>query len=136
MKFRLLLWYMARRMEILARTNADFIAKLHGRDFTIQISSDEGTHRFFRIHHNRLQSDSRVHEQADLTLHFASNAIGLRLLTQGDASSFMEAMQKQEVKVVGDYALLMWFMGIGKYLRPGRRARGNPQGSGTARSAG
>lgn len=134
MKFRLMLWYMARRMDLLARTNADFIAKLHGRDFTIQMSSDDGAHRFFRVHHNRVHSDSRVHDKADLTLHFASNDIGLRLLTKGNANTFMEAMQKQEVKVVGDYSLLMWFMGIGKYLRPGRRANAGTQDSGTARS--
>lgn len=136
MKFRLLLWYMARRMELLARTNADFIAKLHGRDFTLQISSAEGTHRFFRVHHNRVHSDSRIHEKADLTLHFASNDIGVRLLTRAAADDFMQAMQKQEVTVTGDYSLLMWFMSIGKYLKPGRRANGAPQDAGTARSTG
>lgn len=121
-------------MELLARTNADFIAKLHGRDFTLQISSEEGTHRFFRVHHNRVHSDSRIHEKADLTLHFASNAIGVRLLAKAGAEAFMQAMQNQEVKVEGDYSLLMWFMSIGKYLKPGRRANGAPQDAGTARS--
>lgn len=136
MKFRLMLWYMARRMELLARTNADFIAKLHGRDFTLQISSDEGTHRYFRVHRNRVHSDGRVHDKADLTLHFATNDAGLRLLSKGNAATFMDAMQKQDVRVVGDYQLLMWFMSIGKYLRPGRRANGAPPDAGAARSTG
>ena len=35
MKFKMLLWYMARRMELLSRTHPEFIAKLHGRDFVI-----------------------------------------------------------------------------------------------------
>lgn len=121
MKFRLLLWYMARRMEMLARTNAEFIAKLHGRDFVIQISTDEKIHRYFHIHHNRVVSHAAQHEKPDVTLHFASNAIGMRLISKGNAQGFMEAVQKHEVKISGDMTLLMWFMGVGKYLRPGRR---------------
>lgn len=123
MKLKVLLWYMARRMELLSRTHTEFIAKLHGRDFVLQISSAQGTHRFFHVHHNRVQSRSAVHERPDLTLQFASDEVGLRLLTRGDANGFMAAVQQQEVTVSGDYALLMWFMSIGKYLRPGRRWR-------------
>lgn len=109
---------MARRMELLARTNPEFIAKLHGRDFVIQISTDEKTHRFFRIHHNRVFSRNTVHESPNLTLHFSSNETALRLLSSGNADKFMAAVQTQDVRIIGDYALLMWFMGIGKYLRP------------------
>ncbi|MFZ5561638.1 MAG: SCP2 sterol-binding domain-containing protein [Pseudomonadota bacterium] len=136
MKFRLLLWYMARRMDMLARTNAEFISRLHGRDFVLQISSDEHTQRYFHIHRNRVESHAGLHPQPDLTLHFASNALGLRLMTRGSAQRFMEAVQKQQVKMTGDMALLMWFMGIGKYLRPGRRGRGVSRDSGAARPAG
>lgn len=123
MKFRLLLWYMARRMELLARTNADFIAKLHGRDFVIQLATGEGTHRYFHIHHNRVRSRDALHPAPDLRLDFRDDAIAFRLITTGDANAFMAAMQKQEVTLTGDYALLMWFMSIGKFLRPGRRSR-------------
>jgi hypothetical protein len=136
MKFRMLLWYMARRMEILARTNAEFIAKLHGRDFVIQIATDEGTERFFRIHHNRVASRDGRHATPDLTLHFASDDIGLRLLMKGDANAFMAAVQTQEVALTGDYALLMWFMSVGKFLRPRLRLRRSAHDSGAARSAG
>lgn len=124
MKFRMLLWYMARRMDLLARTHSEFIAKLHGRDFVIQISTDEAAHRFFRIRHNRVESHSSEYPVPDLTMHFINNDVAFRLLTQGDANAFMTAVQANEVKLIGDYALLMWFMGIGKYLRPARRGRG------------
>jgi hypothetical protein len=120
MKFRMLLWYMARRMEILARTHPEFIARLHGRDFTFQISSGEGTHRFFRIHHNRVVSRNSMHSTPSITLHFVNDDAGFRILTSADKNVFMEAMQAQEVKVDGDYALLMWFMSISRFLRPVR----------------
>lgn len=136
MKFRMLLWYMARRMEMLSRTHPEFIAKLHGRDFVIQVATDEGAHRFFRVQHNRVTSRNTVHAKPDLDLHFATNEVAFRLLTTGDANSFMAAMQQQEVKVTGDYSLLMWFMSIGKYLRPNRRRPRPPSDSGTAPTAG
>lgn len=121
MKFKMLLWYLARRMELLARTHPEFIAKLHGRDFTIQFSSEEGTHRYFRIHHNRVVTRNAAHATPNMTLHFASDETGFALLTAADQNTFMTAMQSGKVKVTGDFTLLMWFMGISPYLRPGRR---------------
>lgn len=123
MKFKMLLWYMARRMALLARTHPKFIAKLHGRDFVIQISTDEESHRFFRIHHNRVESHSSVHPHPTLTLHFSSDDVGFRLLSKAKGNDFMAAVQANEVKLIGDYALLMWFMSIGQYLRPARRRK-------------
>lgn len=123
MKFRMLLWYMARRMDLLARTHSEFIAKVHGRDFVIQISTDEEAHRFFRVRHNRVESHRSVYPEPDLTMHFINNDVAFRLLSKGAADDFMAAVQAQEVRLIGDYALLMWFMGIGKYLRPARRGR-------------
>jgi hypothetical protein len=123
MKLKMLLWYMASRMSLLTRAHPEFIARLHGRDFVIQMSTDEGTHRYFRIRHNRVSSRTGVFAAPDLTMHFINDDVGFRLLAKGGGNDFMVAVQQQEVKLIGDYALLMWFMGIGKYLRPssGRR---------------
>lgn len=121
MKLKMLLWYMARRMELLARTHPEFIARLHGRDFTLQISSAEGTQRFFHIHHNRVVSRNAAHGTPSMTLHFASDDIGFALLSGTDKSAFMTAMQTGDLKVTGDFSLLMWFMSIAPYMRPQRR---------------
>ncbi len=134
MKFRVVLWYMARRMEILSRTNSDFIARLHGRDFTLQISTEEGAHRYFHIHHNRVHSRGELHAAPDLALLFKTDAIAFRLLSSADANAFMTAMQAGEVKLTGDYALLMWFMSVGKYLKPKSVRRRSRHGE--ARKAG
>lgn len=118
MKFRVVLWYMARRMELLARSNSDFIARLHGRDFVLQISTEEGAQRYFRVHHNRVYSRGELHESPDLTLLFKTDEIAFRLLSTADANAFMTAMQAGEVRLSGDMSLLMWFMSVGKYLKP------------------
>ncbi|MDP2228119.1 MAG: hypothetical protein Q8J78_11655 [Moraxellaceae bacterium] len=120
MKLKMVLWYLARRMELLARTHPEFIARLHGRDFTIQFSSDDGTHRYFRIHHNRVLSRNMAHSSPSLTLHFASDDKGFAILTAPGKNAFMEAVQAGDVKVTGDFTLLMWFMGVSRYLRPAR----------------
>ncbi len=135
MKLRVVLWYMARRMEMLSRTNSGFIARLHGRDFTLQISTEEGVHRFFHVHHNRVHSRDKLHEAPDLALAFKTDEVALRLLSTADANAFMTAMQAGEVKLTGDYALLMWFMSVGKYLRPQGLRRRRPGGE-VARRAG
>lgn len=121
MKLKMLLWYMARRMELLARTHPEFIARLHGRDFTLQISSDEGAQRFFRVRHNRVVSRNAAHSTPSMTLHFASDEIGFNVLSSSDKAAFMTAMQTGDVKVIGDFSLLMWFMSIAPYMRPHRR---------------
>ena len=135
MKIKMLLWYMARRMELLSRTHPEFIAKLHGRDFVIQIATAQGSQRYFQVQRNRITSRNTLHPEPDLSLQFSTDEAAFRLLVTGNATTFMDAMQKQEVQVTGDYALLMWFMGIGKFLRPRRRGRGHAD-SGTAPTAG
>jgi hypothetical protein len=127
---------MARRMELLARTNSDFIARLHGRDFTLQISTEEGVHRYFHIHHNRVQSRGDLHEAPDLVLHFKNDEMAFRLLSSADANAFMVGMQAGEVKLTGDYALLMWFMSVGKYLKPQGWRRRRAKKDEAARHAG
>ena len=117
----MLLWFLARRMEWLAKTHPEFIAKLHGRNFTLQFSSGDGTQRFFRIHHGRVVSRNAAHAAPSLTVHFTSDDAAFSLLTKADKNAFMGAVQNGEVKVTGDLSLLLWFMGIIPYLRPGRR---------------
>jgi hypothetical protein len=123
MKFKMLLWYMARRMELLARTHPEFIARLHGRDFTLQISSDEGSVRYYRVRHNRVVSRNAAHSTPSMTLQFASDDMGFDLLSKADPAAFMAAMQSGDVKVSGDFSLLMWFMSIAPFMRPHFRNR-------------
>lgn len=120
MKFKMLLWYMARRMELLCRTHPEFIAHLHGRDFVLQLQSADGkTVRFFQVRHNRVNSHSKPHPKPDLSISFETDEYGFKVLTAPDKSIFMVGMQEQKIKIEGDFNLLMWFMAISKYLRPG-----------------
>lgn len=119
MKLKMLLWFLARRMELLTRTHPEFIAHLHGREFVIQIqTTDAETVRYYQVRHNRVTSHPAAHEKPDLCMAFANDEYGFKVLTSPDKSQFMVGMQEQKIKIDGDFNLLMWFMGISKYLKP------------------
>ncbi len=127
MKFKMLLWYMARRMQLLARTHPEFIAKLHGRDFVLQLATESGkTVRYFQVQHNRIYSKGEAHAKPDLSIVFKNGEYGFKTLTASDKMVFMHGMQEHKIRVEGDFALLMWFTAISKYLRPARPSRSKP----------
>lgn len=133
MKFKMLLWYMARRMEILARTHPEFIAKLHGRDFVLQLQAESGkTVRYFQVQHNRVYSRGEAHAKPDLVITFKNGDYAFKVLTATDKSIFMHGVQEQKIKVDGDFTLLMWFMGISKYLRPSRPRKASVEAASAA----
>lgn len=131
MRLRVLLWYMARRMEAEARTNPEFIAQLHGRNFVIQFTTEsKRVARFYAVRKNRVYSRSGFHRQPSLTITFANAEYGFRTLTARDKMAFMQGVQEQKIRVEGDFSLLMWFVGIAKYLKPSRRKPAPPKDAG------
>lgn len=118
MKLKMLLWYMARRMEMLTITHPEFIAKLHGRNCIIQIIGRDNTQRFFHFHRSRVRSTNRVHLKPDVTLRFHNNELAFKLMTQGNTEQFLQALKDQQINIVGDFNLLLWFMSITPYLKP------------------
>lgn len=124
MKFRVFLFFLARRMEWLSRTHPEFIAKLHGQDMAIQMrTADHHVQRYFRIHKNRVASRSGEYRAPTLTMTFADADYAFLLFTQGRKEGFMEGFQQGKIKIEGDFGQLMWFMSITKYLKPGAPKR-------------
>lgn len=119
MKLKALLWFIARRMEAEARTNPEFIAKLHGQRFVIQFATENHrTTRFIEVRNNTIHSRMGSHRHADLTMTFANDDVGFRALTAGNQLVFMKGVQEQKIRVEGDMMLMMWFVSISKFLRP------------------
>lgn len=53
-------------------------------------------------------------QHPDLTIDFKNSMTGAKLLTKGDVAALMTAIQDGDVKVTGDYKLVLWFAGIAK----------------------
>jgi hypothetical protein len=116
--FDLLLAGLGLRMQQLARTSAPFMALLQNRDFTIQIESEDGIARHYKIKNGKVCHRGGKADKPDFVLRFENSDTGVQTLIKGDPTAFMTGMQTGAIQMEGDFALLMWFNQAAKYLAP------------------
>ncbi len=118
-KFQLLLLFMAKRMQYLSHHHAGFIAMLHHRHFVIQLQTmDGGTVRYFSVQNRRIRSHARPHAKPDFVMNFKDEDYALKILSKATPMAFMKGMQAGDIKMEGDFSLLMWFNNAAKFLQP------------------
>lgn len=71
--------------------------------------------RYYRFAGGKIGQAAGIPKHVDLTIEFVDSMTGVKLLTQGDAASFMTAVQEEKVKITGDYKLILWFVTISKH---------------------
>ena len=99
--------------------NTRFTSLLQNRNFTIQLGSEEeGIARHFTINNGKFSQHGGEATDPTLTITFKDSMTGVRLLTKADAAAFMSGIQQGDVKMTGDYSLLMWFNQVAKYIVP------------------
>ena len=119
MKFRLLLWFMARMMKKAAKKSAAFRNELKGRDFVFQIQTEDNkVVRQYTVSENQIRSKSKAHDDPAFTIEFKDALAGLRILTSKDKNAFMRGIQDRDLTLYGDLSLVLWFQGIARYLKP------------------
>ena len=109
---------LALRMKQLARTSPKFIELVHGRQFRIQIGTDEGMARQIIVDNGHIDTVSGDAEKADFVLQFADSEQGVKTLVKGDPTAFMTGMQSGTIKMEGDFGLLVWFNQVAKMIPP------------------
>jgi hypothetical protein len=118
-KFELLLLFMAGRMQYLSHHSAGFMALLHNRHFVIQLQTmDASTVRYFSIKNRRVRSHGQMHPKPDFVLSFKDEEYALKTLSKASPMAFMKGMQTGQIKMEGDFGLLMWFNNAAVYLQP------------------
>ena len=118
-KFQLLLLFMAGRMQYLSHNSAGFMAMLHHRDFVIQLQTfDSQTVRYFSIKNRRIRSHAQAHLKPDFVLSFKDEEYAIKTLSKASPMAFMKGMQAGDIKMEGDFGLLMWFNNAAKFLQP------------------
>lgn len=118
-KFQLLLLFMAGRMQYLSHHSAGFMAMLHHRDFVIQLQTfDSQTVRYFSVKNRRIRSHAQPHLKPDFVLSFKNEDYALKTLSKASPMAFMKGMQAGDIKMEGDFGLLMWFNNAAKFLQP------------------
>ena len=118
-KFQLLLLFMAGRMQYLSHNSAGFMAMLHNRHFVIQLQTfDSQTVRYFSIKNRRIRSHAQAHMKPDFVLSFKDDEYAIKTLSKASPMAFMKGMQAGDIKMEGDFGLLMWFNNAAKFLQP------------------
>lgn len=126
MKFWFLLWVLGLRMSWLSRKNEDFQRKLEGQDIVLQFRTESGNvARHYVVKNGNVHANPGLADSPSMTLAFrdAEFAYDTIMAASKDPSIFMQGMQAQDIKVTGDVGLMMWFMGLMKYLPPKKKKK-------------
>ena len=107
----LLLAGLVLRMKHLARTSPQFIELIYNRTFRIEIGVENGSARHIIVEVARGQT-------ADFRLQFSNSEYAVKTLLKGDPSAFMVGMQTGDIKMEGDFSLLVWFNQAAKLIPP------------------
>lgn len=116
----LLLLSIGLRLSYLAKSgDAKFKSLLENRNFSIQLGSEaEQVYRTFSVNDGYFTQTSDKIAEPNLTITFKDSMTGVKLLTKADATAFMVGIQNGDLKMAGDYALLMWFNQVAKFIVP------------------
>nr|WP_312969219.1 helicase [Pseudomonas sp.] len=123
MKFRFLLWMLGRLMAKASRDNPAFRQQLEGRDLVFQLHTLDGkVARHFIVDNQRITSKRGTASEPAFAIGFKDGAYGYATLTaQNKQLAFMQGIQNKDIQIQGNPALVIWFQGLTKYLRPRKR---------------
>ncbi|PZW66930.1 hypothetical protein F471_02796 [Pseudomonas sp. URMO17WK12:I1] len=123
MKFRFLLWMLGRLMAKASRDNPAFRQQLEGRDLVFQLHTLDGKiARHFIVENQRITSKRGAANAPAFAIGFKDAAYGYATLTaQNKQLAFMQGIQNKDIQIQGNPALVIWFQGLTKYLRPKKR---------------
>ncbi|AEF20265.1 hypothetical protein [Pseudomonas fulva] len=124
MKFRFLLWMLGRLMAKASRDNPAFRQQLEGRDLVFQLHTLDGKiARHFIVENQRITSKRGAASAPAFAIGFKDAAYGYATLTaQNKQLAFMQGIQNKDIQIQGNPALVIWFQGLTKYLRPKKRS--------------
>ena len=115
-----LLFAVGLRLSQLAKSgDSKFKSLLENRNFTIQMGSEaEQVFRTFAVNNGYFTQTADKTENPTLSITFKDSMTGAKLLAKGDAAAFMVGIQNGDLKMAGDYSLLMWFNQVAKFIVP------------------
>ncbi len=118
LKFLALLSALSWKMFWRSTSDAKVQAHLGDKQIVFQIQTQSGRIcRQFRVSQQRIYSRWGAHPKPDLLITFADAAVAARIMTaKGKRLAFMQGMQNQEVSLLGDLSLFVWYVELGSML--------------------
>ncbi|NIF18926.1 helicase [Pantoea sp. Cy-639] len=123
MKFRFLLWAMGLLMAKASRNNPAFQQQLQDKDLVFQMQTLDGkVARHFIVKDLRITSQGGLHPQPAFAIAFKDAAYGFATLQASNKQlAFMQGIQDKNIQIKGNPALVIWFQGLMKYLKPKKK---------------
>ena len=124
MKFRFLLWMLGLLMGRASRTNPAFQQQLGDKALVFQLQTLDGkVARHFFVKDQRITSKSGAYAEPAFAIAFKDAAYGFATMqAKNKQLAFMTGIQDKSIQIKGNPALVIWFQGLTKYLKP-RKAR-------------
>lgn len=124
MKFRFLLWAMGLLMAKASRKNPAFQQQLNDKNLVFQLQTLDGkVARHFIVKDMRITSKSGTVLDPAFAIAFKDAAFGFQTLqARNKQLAFMQGIQDKTIQIKGNPALVIWFQGLTKYLKPKKNA--------------
>ena len=125
MKFRFLLWMLGFLMGKASRKNPAFQQQLVDKDMVFQLQTLDGkVARHFQVKNQRITSHSGLYPDPVFAIAFKDAAYGFATMqAKNKQLAFMTGIQDKSIQIKGNPALVIWFQGLTKYLKPRKKAK-------------
>ncbi|MNN08329.1 hypothetical protein D3C81_1211810 [compost metagenome] len=106
-----------------SRNNPAFKQQLKDKNLVFQMQTLDGKiARHFIVSDERISSKGGAHPQPAFAIAFKDAAYGFATLQAGNKQlAFMQGIQDKNIQIKGNPALVMWFQGLMKYLKPKKK---------------
>ncbi len=121
LKFKFLLWAIAQILKKSSKKNPACAEYIEGKDIVFQIQTVSGSGRNFTIKDGKVKSSAGLTKDPTFTLSFKDAATGMSILTAKDKNAFMAGIQSKDLVISGNFAEVMWFQGLTKFLKPKKK---------------
>ncbi|MDR3560801.1 MAG: helicase [Negativicutes bacterium] len=120
MKFRFLLWAMGLLIAKASRKNPAFQQQLKDKDLVFQLQTLDGkVARHFIVKDLRITSKGGTVPEPAFAIAFKDAAFGFATMqAKNKQLAFMQGIQDKTIQIKGNPALVIWFQGLTKYLKP------------------
>lgn len=120
MKFRFLLWMLARLMRKASLNDQAFRDQLGDKDLAFRLYTLDGkVSRVYTVRNQQVASRAGNVENPAFSIGFRDPAYGFATLTAKNKQlAFMQGIQDKHIQIQGNPALVMWFQGLAGRLKP------------------
>lgn len=118
MKFSLILWVLGRKLKSRVKKDPAFKQHVKEKNFTLCMRTADGSKgRTFTFQDGEITSNGGVMQDANVSFVWCDAATAAATMTSKDPNANMNALKEAKLKLEGDGALALWFVGTAKKLK-------------------